>query len=61
LRHMTEDTPLDTTTHEPPMMGSGSPDARRPLVDLHDEYARHADLFREAVDGLVGEDPSQPR
>jgi len=30
------------------------------LVDLHDEYARHvghADLFREAVDGLVGEDP----
>jgi hypothetical protein len=32
------------------------------LVDLHDEYARHvghADLFREAVDGLVGEDPPQ--
>lgn len=36
---------------------------RRGLVDLHDEYARHvghADLFREAVDGLVGEDPPQP-
>ena len=36
--------------------------ARRLLVDLHDEYARHvghADLFREAVDGLVGEDPPQ--
>ena len=38
------------------------PNARRILVDLHDEYARHvghADLFREAVDGLVGEDPPQ--
>lgn len=40
-------------------------DGRRPnlrwlLVDLHEEYARHAghaDLFREAIDGLVGEDP----
>jgi len=41
---------------------SESPNARRLLVDLHDEYARHvghADLFREAVDGLVGEDPPQ--
>ena len=41
-----------------------SPNLRRFLVDLHDEYARHvghADLFREAVDGLVGEDPPQPR
>lgn len=40
-----------------------SPNARRILVDLHDEYARHvghADLFREAIDGLVGEDPPQP-
>ena len=39
------------------------PTARRLLVDLHDEYARHvghADLFREAVDGLVGEDPPRP-
>lgn len=38
------------------------PNARRRLVDLHDEYARHvghADLFREAIDGLVGEDPPQ--
>jgi hypothetical protein len=37
-----------------------SPNLRRILVDLHDEYARHvghADLLREAVDGLVGEDP----
>ena len=41
-----------------------SPNLRRALVDLHDEYARHvghADLVREAVDGLVGEDPPQPR
>jgi hypothetical protein len=41
-----------------------SPDLRRILIDAHDEYARHvghADLFREAVDGLVGEDPPQPR
>lgn len=33
---------------------------RRLLLDLIDEYARHnghADLLREAVDGLVGEDP----
>lgn len=39
------------------------PNARRLLVDLHDEYARHVghvDLFREAIDGLVGEDPPQP-
>jgi hypothetical protein len=37
-----------------------APNLRRLLVDLHDEYARHvghADLLREAVDGLVGEDP----
>jgi len=43
--------------------GSGElPSVRRLLVDLHDEYARHvghADLLREAVDGLVGEDPPQ--
>jgi hypothetical protein len=38
------------------------PNLRRMLVDLHEEYARHvghADLFREAIDGLVGEDPPQ--
>ena len=41
------------------------PDGRRPslrrlLCDLIEEYGRHtghADLLREAVDGLVGEDP----
>jgi hypothetical protein len=53
---------LDRPTGQ--VFGSGeSPNLRRVLVDLHDEYARHvghADLFREAVDGLVGEDPPQP-
>jgi uncharacterized protein DUF664 len=36
------------------------PSLRRILADLIEEYARHvghADLIREAVDGLVGEDP----
>ncbi|MFD9500621.1 DinB family protein [Streptomyces sp. NPDC060035] len=38
----------------------GSPSLRRLLVDLIEEYARHvghADLIRESIDGLVGEDP----
>ncbi|GAA2365631.1 mini-circle protein [Catellatospora methionotrophica] len=43
--------------------GDGTPpNLRRIVVDLHDEYARHvghADLLREAVDGLTGEDPPQ--
>lgn len=37
-----------------------APSLRRILVDLIEEYARHvghADLVRESVDGLVGEDP----
>jgi hypothetical protein len=37
-----------------------SPSLRRLLVDMIEEYARHtghADLLRESVDGLVGEDP----
>lgn len=36
------------------------PNLRRILADLVEEYARHighADLLREAADGLVGEDP----
>jgi hypothetical protein len=36
------------------------PTLRRTLIDMIEEYARHvghADLLREAVDGLVGEDP----
>jgi len=37
-----------------------APSLRRTLVDLIEEYARHvghADLIRESIDGLVGEDP----
>lgn len=37
-----------------------APSLRRLLIDLVEEYARHvghADLIRESVDGLVGEDP----
>jgi len=37
-----------------------SPSLRRLLIDTIEEYARHvghADLIRESVDGLVGEDP----
>lgn len=36
------------------------PTMRRVLIDMIEEYARHvghADLIRESVDGLVGEDP----
>ena len=39
---------------------SESPSLRRILIDIIEEYARHvghADLIRESVDGLVGEDP----
>lgn len=39
-----------------------SPNLRRILIDTCEEYSRHvghADLFREAIDGLVGEDPPQ--
>lgn len=44
-----------------PMPGQ-RPTLLRLAMDLKEEYARHtghADLFREAVDGLVGEDPPQ--
>jgi hypothetical protein len=37
-----------------------APSLRRTLVDIIEEYARHvghADLIRESVDGVVGEDP----
>ena len=40
-----------------------APSIRRTIVDIIEEYARHtghADLLREAVDGLVGEDPPRP-
>lgn len=39
---------------------SEAPSLRRILIDLIEEYARHvghADLIRESVDGLTGEDP----
>ena len=39
-----------------------SPNLRRIVVDLQEEYARHvghADLMREAIDGLVGDCPPQ--
>lgn len=39
-----------------------SPNVRRMLVDLIEEYARHvghADLLRESVDGRMGEDPPE--
>jgi hypothetical protein len=38
-----------------------TPSLRRLLIDMIEEYARHvghADLIRESVDGLVGEDPT---
>jgi Protein of unknown function (DUF664) len=38
-----------------------APNLRRLVVDMIEEYARHvghADLVRESIDGLVGEDPS---
>ena len=41
---------------------SETPSLRRMLVDLIEEYARHtghADLIRESIDGLVGEDAPQ--
>jgi hypothetical protein len=41
--------------------GGQRPSLRRILFDLIEEYARHighADLIRESVDGLVGEDPA---
>jgi hypothetical protein len=53
------DQPAEYTTDD----NGASPNLRRIVVDLHDEYARHvghADLLREAIDGLVGEDPPQP-
>ncbi len=40
--------------------GEEPPSLRRLLVDMIEEYARHtghADLIRESVDGVVGEDP----
>ena len=41
---------------------SEKPNLRRVIIDLIEEYARHtghADLIRESIDGLVGEDAPQ--
>jgi hypothetical protein len=38
-----------------------TPNLRRLITDMIEEYGRHvghADLIRESVDGLVGEDPA---
>ncbi len=51
---------LDTLTRRTWPDGQ-APSLRRILVDLIEEYARHvghADLIRESVDGLTGEDPT---
>ncbi|MBO0895866.1 DinB family protein [Arthrobacter sunyaminii] len=43
-----------------PVAGGEVGSLRRMLIDLIEEYARHvghADLIRESIDGLVGEDP----
>jgi uncharacterized protein DUF664 len=40
--------------------GGESPRLRRIMIDMIEEYARHvghADLIRESIDGLTGEDP----
>ena len=51
----------DSTTSRTSVPGDGThASLRRLLFDLVEEYGRHtghADLLREAVDGLVGEDP----
>ena len=50
---------LDQLVHQSAPDGT-HPSLRRLLCDLIEEYGRHtghADLLREAVDGLVGEDP----
>jgi hypothetical protein len=42
---------------------SEPPSLRRILLDLIEEYARHAghaDIIRESIDGVVGEDPPGP-
>ena len=52
---------LDTLTVKP-RHGDELLNLRRIIADLIEEYARHtghADLIRESVDGLVGEDPPQ--
>ncbi|MEU4154841.1 DinB family protein [Actinoplanes sp. NPDC026670] len=49
------DTPADFTWPD-----GRTPSLRRMMIDMIEEYARHAghaDLIRESIDGLTGEDP----
>ena len=51
---------LDQPTRASGWTDGRVPSFRRILIDLIEEYARHvghADLIRESIDGLVGEDP----
>lgn len=51
---------LDRPTVWAPDGVDDRPTVRRVLVDMIEEYARHtghADLYREVIDGVVGEDP----
>jgi hypothetical protein len=51
---------LDRLTQ--PWPDGRAPSLRRLLIDIIEEYARHvghADLIRESIDGLVGEDPPE--
>lgn len=55
---------LDQRSRRPWPDQQEAPDLRRFVVDLIEEYARHvghADLLRESVDGVVGEDPPWAR
>lgn len=58
LRKALEDGGLDRPAAYVSRRGE-QPSVRRLLIDMIEEYARHlghADLIRESVDGLVGED-----
>lgn len=55
--------PAPVADDDGPTLSDGDPRTlRRVLMNLVTEYSRHAghaDVFRAAVDGLVGEDPPQ--
>ncbi len=59
-REMIEEGGLDLSIAGDGSVADGTLSRRRILVDMLEEYLKHtghADLFREAVDGLVGNDP----
>jgi hypothetical protein len=46
----------------PPWPDGRAPSLRRLIIDMVEEYARHvghADLVRESIDGMTGEDPPE--